>query len=123
VFLYNSDGHGAWVNSVALARRGIDATTADPYDGRIERNPDGSPQGTLHEGAANMLQEVAPADSFDDLRRGILAGQSYLLSKGITAWQELMWTKSLTTPIGALLVPGSCWGGRWVRSGGTGDGD
>jgi hypothetical protein len=88
VLLYNTDGHGAWVNSAALARRGIDASTPDPDDGRIERNPDGSPQGTLHEGAANMLQEVAPADNLDDLRRGILAGQRYLLSKGITTWQD-----------------------------------
>lgn len=88
VLLYNTDGHGAWVNSAALARSGIDATTPDPVDGRIERNPDGSPQGTLHEGAATMVKEVAPADTFDDLRRGILAGQDYLLSKGITTWQD-----------------------------------
>jgi predicted amidohydrolase YtcJ len=88
VLLYNTDGHGAWVNSAALARSGIDATTPDPVDGRIERNPDGSPQGTLHEGAATMVQEVGPADTFDDLRRGILAGQDYLLSKGITTWQD-----------------------------------
>jgi hypothetical protein len=88
VFLYNRDGHGAWVNSVALAARGIDAMTPDPRDGRIERNPDGTPQGTLHEGAANMMQEAAPPDTFDDLRRGILAGQKYLLSNGITAWQD-----------------------------------
>ncbi|MDP9495746.1 MAG: amidohydrolase [Actinomycetota bacterium] len=88
VFLYNTDGHGAWVNSLALARRGIDSATADPGDGRIERNPDGSPQGTLHEGAANMMQEISPEDTLQDVRRGILAGQSYLLSKGITTWQD-----------------------------------
>jgi len=88
VLLYNTDGHGAWVNSVALARAGIDAETPDPVDGRIERNPDGSPQGTLHEGAADVVQEIAPVDTFDDVRRGILAGQSYLLSKGITTWQD-----------------------------------
>ena len=88
VLLYNSDGHGAWVNSVALARGGIDASTPDPDDGRIERKPDGSPQGTLHEGAAHLVQDVAPEDTFDDVRQGILAGQGYLLSKGITAWQD-----------------------------------
>ena len=71
-----------------LRGAGIDAMTPDPRDGRIERNPDGTPQGTLHEGAANMMQEAAPPDTFDDLRRGILAGQKYLLSNGITAWQD-----------------------------------
>jgi len=35
-FLPNRDGHGAWVNTAALRLAGIDATTADPADGRIE---------------------------------------------------------------------------------------
>ncbi len=51
VFLTNKDGHGTWVNSRALELAGIDASTPDPADGRIERRPDGSPSGTLHEGA------------------------------------------------------------------------
>ena len=88
VLVYNADGHGAWVNSIALAMAGIDASTADPADGRIERGEDGRPQGTLHEGAARLVARLAPADSEDDLRAGILAGQEYLLSKGITAWQD-----------------------------------
>ena len=50
-FFINRDGHGAWVNSRALALAGIDRDTPDPADGRIERDADGSPSGTLHEGA------------------------------------------------------------------------
>jgi len=88
VLLYNRDGHGAWVNTVALERGAVDAATPDPDDGRIERNADGSPQGTLHEGAAYLVEQVAPEDTIDDQRQGILAGQAYLLSKGITAWQD-----------------------------------
>ena len=37
-FLFNRDVHGAWVNSAALERAGIDASTPDPPDGRIERD-------------------------------------------------------------------------------------
>ena len=37
VFLPNRDGHGTWVNSQALALAGIDRSTPDPPDGRIER--------------------------------------------------------------------------------------
>jgi predicted amidohydrolase YtcJ len=88
VLVYNADGHGAWANSVALAMAGIDVTTADPPDGRIERGEDGGPQGTLHEGAARLVQRLAPADTEDDIRAGLVAGQEYLLSKGITGWQD-----------------------------------
>ena len=60
VFLTNRDGHGAWVNSKALELAGITAATPDPADGRIERDPDGTPSGTLHEGAMDL---VAAADA------------------------------------------------------------
>jgi predicted amidohydrolase YtcJ len=88
VFLSNRDHHGAWVNSRALALAGIDAATPDPPDGRIERTASGEPQGTLHEGAMNLLHRVAPALTPDEQVAGILEGQRYLHSLGITAWQE-----------------------------------
>ena len=61
VFLPNRDGHSAWVNSRALEVAGITATTPDPADGRIERDADGEPSGTLHEGAADLVGRLAPA--------------------------------------------------------------
>ena len=88
VFLTNRDGHGAWVNSAALALAGIDATTADPGDGRIERDPDGSPTGTLHEGAMALVTRLLPDDSPADLEAALRLGQAYLHSLGITAWQD-----------------------------------
>jgi predicted amidohydrolase YtcJ len=88
VFVYNADGHGAWANSKALELAGIDPSTPDPFDGRIERNSDGSPQGTLHDGAANLVEQVSPNDTLEDVLRGILAGQEYMLSMGITGWQD-----------------------------------
>ena len=57
VLVYNADGHGAWANSLALSLAGVDASTPDPADGRIERNEDNEPQGTLHEGAAWLVQQ------------------------------------------------------------------
>lgn len=87
-YLGVADVHSAWVNSAALAAAGIDASTADPPDGRIERNPDGSPQGTLHEGARHLLDHVMPSNTRADFERGLLAGQDYLFSHGVTAWQD-----------------------------------
>jgi len=88
VLVYNADGHGAWANSLALSMAGIDVATPDPSDGRIERNGDDQPQGTLHEGAAWLVEQIAPESTLDELSAGLLAGQEYLLSKGITTWQD-----------------------------------
>lgn len=84
----NTDGHGAWANSVALNLAGIGATTPDPDDGRIERNSDGTAQGTLHEGAIDLVGRLAPPDTVDDLERGLVRGQQELLGYGITGWQD-----------------------------------
>ena len=88
VFLYNRDHHGAWANSAALALAGITADTPDPADGRIERLPDGSPQGTLHEGVAALVAAVAPDPTPDDEYAALLEAQRYAHSLGITGWQD-----------------------------------
>ena len=87
-FLYNRDGHGAWVNSKALELAGIDSHTADPRDGRIERDSEGAPQGTLHEGAMGLVERLLPKPSPSDWVEALRAGQDYLLSCGITGWQD-----------------------------------
>jgi predicted amidohydrolase YtcJ len=91
-FLPNRDGHGAWVNSRALALAGVTAETPDPPDGRIERDPDGTPSGTLHEGAMHLVERLLPDDTLEELERAILESQRYLHSLGITAWQDAIVT-------------------------------
>ncbi len=88
VFLPNRDGHSAWVNSKALEIAGITADTPDPVDGRIERNSDGSPLGTLHEGAQTLVVRHMPALADEMIYEGLLKGQAYLHSLGITGWQD-----------------------------------
>ena len=88
VFLQNRDGHGAWVNTLALDRAGVDGGTPDPADGRIERRDDGSPQGTLHEGAQRLVSRLFPAEGADEHLAGLVRAQDYLLSLGITGWQD-----------------------------------
>lgn len=86
--LWNADGHGAWVNSKALEIAGVNRETPDPPDGRIERLPDGSPQGTLHEGAVDLVEQFAPEDTVSEVRAGLLRGQQELVRFGITGWQD-----------------------------------
>ena len=87
-FLTNRDGHGAWVNSKALQLAGITADTPDPRDGRIERDPDGTPSGTLHEGAMAWVRRLMPDDTPAELEEALRLGQRYLHGFGITAWQD-----------------------------------
>ena len=88
VFLTNKDGHGTWVNSRALELAGIDASTPDPADGRIERRADGSPAGTLHEGAGLLVARLLPDVTAAETLAGLLTAQEMLFSLGITSWQD-----------------------------------
>jgi predicted amidohydrolase YtcJ len=87
-YLTNRDGHGAWVNSRALDLAGLTVLSHDPADGRIEREADGDPQGTLHEGAAMLVGRLVPGPTFAEQLRGLLLAQQHLHSLGITAWQD-----------------------------------
>ena len=90
VFLSNRDHHAAWVNTRALELAGITARTADPADGRIDREPDGTPAGALQEGAMALVTAVMPAPTPADRLAGLLRAQRLLHSLGITAWQDAM---------------------------------
>ncbi len=87
-FFDSRDGHDGWVNTAGLERAGVTRETADPRDGRIGRDPDGSPMGTLHEGAQRLVVTIMPEDSAADLEAAVLRGQAELHRLGITAWQD-----------------------------------
>jgi predicted amidohydrolase YtcJ len=87
-YLTNRDGHGAWVNTRALELAGLDAAAPDPPDGRIERDRDGTPQGTLHEGAARLVAGLVPPATPRERLDGLLLAQDHLHALGVTAWQD-----------------------------------
>ena len=87
-FFYNRDGHGAWVNSRALELAGITRETPDPSGGRIERDAQGEPQGTLHEHAAELVQGLLPPTTAEEWEAGVLHAQAAFHALGITAWQD-----------------------------------
>lgn len=88
VYLPNRDHHGAWVSSRALEMAGIDERTPDPPDGRIERDADGRPTGTLHEGATALVSRHLPRTSGEDYYAALMEGQRHLHSLGVTSWQD-----------------------------------
>ena len=90
VLLSNRDHHGAWANTRALELAGVTAATSDPVDGRIEREPDGTPSGMLQEGATALVGRLLPTTTPAELLAGLLRAQKLLHSLGITGWQDAM---------------------------------
>jgi predicted amidohydrolase YtcJ len=90
VILHNRDGHGAWVNSAALALARIDHLTPDPVDGRIQRDAEGEPSGMLQEGAMDLVERHVPPPSNAERLAGLREGQHHLHSLGITGWQDAL---------------------------------
>ncbi|MCC5576006.1 amidohydrolase [Microtetraspora sp. AC03309] len=87
-YLIQRDHHAAWVNTRALELAGITKDTPDPADGRIERDPDGTPSGVLHEGAMDLVGLLTPRPTAADAEAALLEAQQYLFSLGITGWQD-----------------------------------
>jgi hypothetical protein len=122
VFLSSRDGHSAWVNSKALEIAGITSTTADPPDGRIDRDADGRPIGALQEGAAALVERLTPPTATEELVAALRLAQAELHSLGITTWQDAIVTPELEEPAYVTLagrgeltarVVGALW---WDRS-------
>lgn len=90
VSLASRDHHSMWANSAAFRAAGMDSNTPDPADGRIERLEDGTPAGTLHEGAMGLVEEHAPTATVELLVAGLARAQDELIAQGITGWQDAM---------------------------------
>jgi len=88
-YLSSADGHSTWVNSLALDIAVIDATTPDPPNGRIERDPKtGEPTGTLRESASALVSKhlppLEPEDYVEGLKRALRMANGF----GITSLIE-----------------------------------
>lgn len=86
IILWGSDGHNAWANSRALELAGITADTLDPELGVIERDPDGSPSGTLRETAQELMRAVIPQPDEEAKSAALTAGIRHLNSFGVTSF-------------------------------------
>ncbi len=81
----SEDGHSIWVNSETLRRAGITAATADPAGGIIERYAGSNePSGVLRENATDLVSDVFPGYSAEQLMQGLMRYQRMVLGFGIT---------------------------------------
>lgn len=85
VSLSSEDGHSKWVNSKTLELAKITKDTKNPAGGVIEKDPiTGEPNGTLRENAADLVSDIFPVYSVEELMKGLEAYQKMVLAYGIT---------------------------------------
>lgn len=84
VFLERVDGHAGIVNGAALALAGIDANTANPVGGSIERDTQGRATGMLIDNAMNLVQSRLPAPTPAMQREALVQALRLYASRGWT---------------------------------------
>ena len=87
-WLSASDGHSGWANTEALRLANVSRTTADPVNGRIERDRTGVPSGTLREEAMGLVSQILPRPGDADYLAAARRAVSIMNAAGITAAQE-----------------------------------
>jgi len=86
VLLTSEDGHFAWVNSKAIELAGVSNTSVNPLGGLIERNPQtGEPSGTFRETARDLIQNVLPPLTTDQIKCSIQNFMQEAARVGITS--------------------------------------
>jgi len=89
VILVHVSGHGAMLNSKALAAYGVTAATPTPVGGVIGREPGSSePNGLLFETAFLPIFSKVPGPDGDEAIELLKSGQELYLREGITTAQE-----------------------------------
>jgi len=88
LFLWGTDGHTAWVNSRALELAKITRKTANPEDGRIERDDRGEATGFLVDGALGLVLGVMEKPTLARRLDALRSVQKQLHAVGITSILE-----------------------------------
>jgi predicted amidohydrolase YtcJ len=89
VCIWRCDLHLAVANSLALSLAGIDTTTPDPADGVIVRDGTGIPTGVLKEMAPNLIRNVVPALTFDQLLENMEKAMTWAHAMGLTGIHDI----------------------------------
>jgi predicted amidohydrolase YtcJ len=88
-FLWRIDGHMALANALALKLAGIDKNTKNVPGGEIERDKDGNPTGILKDAATDLVQQVMPPPSAEELDRAMGAAMHEAAAHGVTSVQNM----------------------------------
>jgi predicted amidohydrolase YtcJ len=84
IYLTHKSLHCAWVNSVAMNIAGIDRNTPNPASGLIGHLSNGEPDGILFENSMNLVENVIPEPSLEQVVHAIRSAQPILWKMGLT---------------------------------------
>jgi predicted amidohydrolase YtcJ len=73
------------VNSVALGMAGVNRGTADPQGGKVERDEHGDPNGLLRASAKQLVRDLLPEHSVDELKHALALGCNEFNRFGISS--------------------------------------
>lgn len=90
ILLRHSNGHASVANSAALAKAGVDETTADPSGGTYERDAQGRLTGVLLERAHEHVSHAKPMPSLEEMTEAILDAARSMRGLGITCAADMM---------------------------------
>ncbi|MGH8245453.1 MAG: amidohydrolase, partial [Gammaproteobacteria bacterium] len=94
-----------WTNTAALERAGITSRTADPPNGRIDRDPQsGELVGSFQESAMDLVLLHTPPPPADRLLDALRYSVRLMNSLGVTAWQDASVSVQPADPLQALAT-------------------
>ena len=84
VYLTAKSLHASWANTTALKLANLTLQTSDPQNGQIQRDAKGDATGILLESAMELVGDVIPQPSIDEIANAIEKAQSMLWKMGLT---------------------------------------
>lgn len=85
VVLGRIDGHALWVNQEVLDKAGINKDTVSPEGGEIIKDSDGNPTGILVDNAMNLVYQLIPSPTLEDVKNTLVVSLNKLASLGLTS--------------------------------------
>ncbi len=84
IALNAKSGHASWINSKAMTLAGITDSTPDPEGGQIHRDANGEATGILLESAMNLVYDIVPTPTPNQLADMMFDAQELALKYGLT---------------------------------------
>ena len=105
VFVYNTDGKAAFVNTAALKLASINKSTKEPPGGLIHRDTTGEPSGVFRGSAIILISRFVPTNHTKNWSEIIQTASRYAASLGITSVQDTH-SDDLLIPLRELELSG-----------------